>query len=68
VKCWRPILDLEKKHLELVIGMSTDCLMGNGVDKRSTYTHHLRAVADALDNLGKKHDDETRVNTADRTP
>ena len=44
---WTPN-DAEKKHLELVIAMSTDCLMGNGTVDVITYVRNLRMIADLM--------------------
>jgi len=48
---YHPKDELEIDHLKLVIGMTTECLMGKGCDTRKCYTDNLRRVADAIDKL-----------------
>jgi len=44
---WSPT-SAEHAHLECVITMTTDCLMGRGCDSVATYAANLRRIADAL--------------------
>lgn len=52
---WKPSKE-EKRFVELVAAMSTDCLMGNGTTDRKTYLLNLRAVADCLEKLKEEED------------
>ncbi len=47
MKKWIPS-EKELEYLKLVISMTTDCLVGNGVDTRHTYTENLIMIADKL--------------------
>ena len=48
MKRWK-VLAKEKEYLELIISMTTDCLMGKGTDSRSAYTSNLRMIANCID-------------------
>jgi hypothetical protein len=52
MKLWKPSPE-EREHLECVMGMSMDCIMGNGVDKLTTYTSNLRMIADKMEKVFK---------------
>jgi len=52
-KQWTPD-NKQQKHLELVMSMTTDCLMDRGTDRVSTYTANLRRIADLLDEQSVK--------------
>ena len=41
---WQPNLE-ERKHLELIIIMATDCLLGKGTDTKKTFTQNLELIA-----------------------
>ena len=44
---WKPN-KIEKKHIELIVSMSIDCILGKGTDNLHTYLANLRKIADIL--------------------
>ena len=45
---WNPN-DRQKKFLETIIVMSTDCIMGKGTANIETYLSNLRIMADMIE-------------------
>ena len=47
MELWTPN-KTEKKHMELIVSMSIDCILGKGTDNLDTYLTNLRQIADIL--------------------
>ncbi len=50
---WRPSEE-ENKYLQLVLSMTTDCVMGKGTDTVETYVMNLRNIAKCIEVLANK--------------
>lgn len=44
---WTPTKE-QRKYLEIVVSMSTDCILGCGVDSLRTYLVNLEIVIDSM--------------------
>ena len=51
---WEPS-DEQKKYLELVVVMSTDCILGKGTDTVDTYIGNLKSICDCIPK--RRHED-----------
>jgi len=47
---WKPSEE-ERKHIELIVSMSIDCLMNNGTVDVKTYVSNLKIIADSIQKL-----------------
>ncbi len=45
---WRPSEE-ENRYLQLVLSMTTDCVMGKGTDTVETYAMNLRNIAKGIE-------------------
>lgn len=52
---WKPSKE-QSRYLNLIISMSTDCLMGKGVDTQETYVTNLKMITDQLTQPGNAPD------------
>ena len=50
---WQPSKE-ENKYLQLVLSMTTDCVMGKGTDTVETYAMNLRSIAKGIEAIANK--------------
>lgn len=50
---WRPSEE-ENRYLQLVLSMTTDCVMGKGTDTVKAYANNLRLIAKCIEGLVNK--------------
>ena len=48
---WKPSEE-EKKYLELLLSMVTDCLLGRGTEDEKTFLANLKLIANRMDEGG----------------
>ena len=56
---WKPDEE-EKKYIELVMSMSSDCLLGRGTSNLQTFCENLNLIAGRLLNLKEKCSPDTK--------